>query len=275
LAGSSYIRGNRPGIEVGEDVVSPYLWSRGLKRIDVIALTHGHEDHLGGLPAVLRNFRVGQLWVGRDVDTANYRRLLAQANARGVPVLHRVSGEHFDWNGALIRVLWPDGGDGLKKALNDDSLVLRLVDGRESFLLTGDIERPVERGLLTQQAQDSQNEAAISADFLKVPHHGSKTSSTQPFLDAVHPRFAAISVGESNTFGQPNAEVIGRISAEGARVFRTDRDGAITAITDGNALSVRSFLDSQSPSPSPPPSSYRSSSITSPDTSSRSSAPAR
>jgi competence protein ComEC len=277
LPGSAYIRGNRPGIEVGEDVVSPYLWTRGLQRIDVVALTHAHEDHLGGLPAVLRNFRVGQLWVGRDVESANYRGLLAQAMARGVPVIHRVAGERFDWDRTQMRVLWPDTDDVVKNASNDDSLVLRLADGRESFLLTGDIERPVERGLLTQQANDSQSEGELAADFLKVPHHGSKTSSTQPFLDAVHPRFAAISVGASNTFGQPNAEVIDRISAEGARVFRTDRDGAITALTDGNALSVRSFVVSQSDSQSssPPLSSYRSSSITSPDTSSRSSAPAR
>src|SRR6202043_1853741 len=81
LPGGAYLHGHRPGIDIGEDVVSPYLWSRGLKRIDIVALTHGHEDHLGGLPAVLRNFRVGQLWVGRDVNSAAYHGLLSTAAA--------------------------------------------------------------------------------------------------------------------------------------------------------------------------------------------------
>ena len=275
LPGGSYIHGHRPGIDIGEDVVSPYLWSRGLKRVDVVALTHGHEDHLGGLPAVLRNFRVGQLWVGHDVNSANYRGLLSLARSLGVPVVHRAEGQQIGWTDAQMRVLWPDNDDPVKSATNDDSLVLRLADGSESFLLTGDIERPVERNLVAQNAGGSQKDAPeLSADFLKVPHHGSKTSSTQPFLDAVHPRYAAISVGASNTFGHPNEEVVERLSAEGAHIFRTDRNGAITALTDGHTLTIRTFLDSQSPVPPSPP-SYRSSSIASPDTSSRSSAPAR
>ena len=243
LPGGAYLHGHRPGIDIGEDVVSPYLWSRGLKRIDIVALTHGHEDHLGGLPAVLRNFRVGQLWVGRDVDSAPYRGLISQAGKRGVPVIHRVEGEHFDWSAVRVSVLWPDNDDPVRAATNDDSLVMRLEDGHRVLLLTGDIERPVERGLLAQQANGKpENAGELAADFLKVPHHGSKTSTTQPFFDAVRPQFAAISVGESNTFGHPSPEVIDRISTEGARIFRTDRNGAITALTDGTSLEVHSFL---------------------------------
>jgi competence protein ComEC len=83
----------------------------------------------------------------------------------------------------------------------------------------------------------------LSADFLKVPHHGSKTSSTQGFLDAVHPRLAVVSVGEDNAFGQPNAEVLDRIQQEGARLYRTDRDGAVTALSDGRQLTIHSFLE--------------------------------
>lgn len=243
LPGGTYLHGHRPGIDIGEDVVSPYLWSRGLKRIDVVALTHGHEDHLGGLPAVLRNFRVGELWVGRDVESAPYRGLISQAALRGVPVIHRVAGEHFDWSAVQVRVLWPADDDAVKTATNDDSLVMRLEDRHRVLLLTGDIERPVERGLLAQQADGHPDSAGeLAADFLKVPHHGSKTSTTQPFLDAVHPSFAAISVGESNTFGHPSPEVIDRLSAEGVLLMRTDRDGAITALTDGTNLEVHSFL---------------------------------
>jgi len=116
LPGSAYIKGARPALDVGEDVVSPYLWTRGLKRIDVVALTHGHEDHMGGLPAVLRNFRVGQLWVGRDVDSSAYRALLATAKARGVPVSYQVKGNSYDWDGVGIYVLWPPDDNPVKTA---------------------------------------------------------------------------------------------------------------------------------------------------------------
>jgi competence protein ComEC len=112
---------------------------------------------------------------------------------------------------------------------------LRLEDGKESFLLTGAIERAVERSILA-------NDDGLAANFLKVPHHGGKTSSTPPFLEAVHPAIAAISVGEANPFGHPSPDVVDRILAEGTRLYRTDRDGAITATTDGQSLDVRSFL---------------------------------
>jgi len=240
LPGSAFIRGVRPGIDVGEDVVSPYLWSRGLKRVDVVLLTHAHQDHLGGLPAVLRNFRVGELWVGRDVQSAAYSALLAEAGARGVRVVHRLRGDSFDWAGVRGTVLWPDSDAAVRAANNNDSVVLRLAEGDESVLLAGDIERAVERGLVSDRQ-------TLSADFLKVPHHGSKTSTTAPFLDAVHPRFAAVSVGEANGFGQPSPEIVDRISVEGARLLRTDRDGAITVLTDGHALDVHSFLSCVAP----------------------------
>ncbi len=107
LAGGFYIRGARPGIDVGEDVVSPFLWSRGLKRIDVVALTHGHEDHYGGLAAVLRNFQVGELWLGPNGDSAGFFALLAEARARRVPIIHRLKGDAFDWGGVNVDVLWP------------------------------------------------------------------------------------------------------------------------------------------------------------------------
>jgi len=228
--------GMRSGIDVGEDVVSPYLWSRGLKKIDVVALTHAHEDHLGGLPAIFENFRVGEFWVGRDISSAAYRQVLAAARAHGVPVRHWKQGDTFSEDGVAGRVLWPDDLSERNSAKNDDSLVMRLTDGAESFLLAGDIERPSERAILAE-------EQPVQVNFLKVAHHGSKTSTTDAFLNAAHPAFAAISAGRDNSFGHPSPEVTERLEAAGVRVYRTDRDGAITAGTDGRTLSVSTFSD--------------------------------
>ena len=233
--GNFHSRGMRSGIDIGEDVVSPYLWSRGLKQIDVVALTHAHEDHLGGLPAIFENFRVGEFWVGRDIQIAAYRQVLAAARAHGVYIRHLKQGDTFSENGVSGNILWPDNLSEGQSAKNDDSLVMRLTDGAESFLLAGDIERPSERKILAE-------EQPVGVNFLKVAHHGSKTSTTDPFLSAAQPAFAAISVGRDNIFGHPSPEVTDRLKAAGVRVYRTDRDGAVTASTDGSALSVSTFL---------------------------------
>ena len=227
--------GMHTGIDIGEEVVSPYLWSRGLKQIEVVALTHAHQDHLGGLPAVLQNFRVQELWVGRDINVAVYQRLLALARERGVRVVHLKQGDTFVRGSVSGNILWPEDLTEGQSAENDDSLVMRLSDGSRSMLLTGDIERPSERRILSEGQ-------TVEADFLKVAHHGSKTSTIEPFLSSAHPLLAAISVGRNNNFGHPSQEVMERLEAAGVRVYRTDRDGAITATTDGRTLIVSTFL---------------------------------
>jgi competence protein ComEC len=228
------VAGARTGIDIGEEVVSPYLWSRGLKRIDVVALTHPHEDHIGGLTAVLRNFRVGELWIGREEEVPALRALLELATAQGVHVVHQAQGVSDDWGGADCSVLWPVR-DSPPVSANDDSMVLRVQDGELAWLLTGDIEKPVENALLADGEP-------LEADFLKVPHHGSKTSSTEPFLAAVHPRYAAISVGANNAYGHPAPEVLERLAADSATIYRTDLDGAITSVSDGQTIRVQTYL---------------------------------
>lgn len=235
LSGTFHSGGMISGIDTGEEVVSPYLWSRNLKRLDVVVLTHAHQDHLGGLPAVLTNFRVRELWVGHDVDIPAYRQLLAVARARGVRIVRVAVGNDADWDGVDCRVLWPASDDRVTEAKNDDSVVLRVSDAAVHLLLSGDIERPSERSILAEGAD-------LAADFLKVPHHGSKTSSTEDFLAAVHAKVGAISVGEDNSFGHPSPEVLDRLRSAGVTVYRTDRDGAITAITDGRTIRVATFL---------------------------------
>jgi competence protein ComEC len=233
--GSFHAGGMRSGLDIGEDVVSPYMWSRGLKQIEVVALTHAHQDHLGGLPAILENFRVRELWVGRDIESAAYQQVVNLARQRGVRVLHRKQGDSFTRGIVSGSVLWPEDLTENQTAKNDDSLVMRLTDGSQSILLPGDIERPSERKILAE-------DQAVGANFLKVAHHGSKTSTIEPFLSSSHPAFAAISVGRDNGFGHPSPEVVERLQAAGVRVYRTDRDGAITATTNGQTLAVTTFL---------------------------------
>jgi competence protein ComEC len=233
--GSFRAGGMHSGIDVGEEVVSPYLWSRGLKRIDVVALTHAHQDHLGGLAAILNNFRVRELWLGRNSDSGAFQAIVALARERGVRIVHHRQGDTFAWGAVSGKVLWPEDLSEHETAKNDDSLVIRLTDGSQSILLPGDIERPSERQILSENQ-------SVGAAFLKVAHHGSKTSSTEAFLCAVHPAFAAISVGRNNPFGHPSPEVLERLHADGVRVYRTDLDGAITAATDGRTVTVTTFL---------------------------------
>ena len=189
--GTFHAGGMRSGIDVGEDVVSPYLWSRGLKKIDVVALTHAHEDHIGGLPAIFENFRVGELWVGRDIHSAAYRELLAAARAHGVAVRHLKQGDLFSEDGVSVCVLWPENLSEGQSAKNDNSLVLRLADGAESFLLAGDVERPSERRILAE-------EQPVQINFLKVAHHGSKNFHDR----AVFSRGASCVCGDFRRPGQ-------------------------------------------------------------------------
>jgi len=241
-AGAEAISGARSGPDTGEDIVSPYLWSRGIKKLDVVALTHAHHDHLDGLHAVLANFRVGELWIGRDEETPAFLTLLNEARARGTKIVQQVQGRDFDWGGVKTHVLWPADISRVTKPSNDNSLVMTMDDGTVNFLLPGDIEKKVENELVA-------DDAPLRADFLKVPHHGSKTSSTDAFVAAVAPKFAVVSVGDGNQFGHPVDAVVERYTAEGVRFLRTDRDGEVTALTDGKTLIVRTFAEERERKP--------------------------
>jgi competence protein ComEC len=222
-------------LDMGEDVVSPYLWSRSIRKLDVVALTHAHDDHAGGLPAVIENFHPAQLWTGAMVPSSAWSAVRAQARADHVKIVRFSSGRRFAFGGALIEVISPPP-DYVPSAAptNDDSLGLRITYGRRAFLLTGDMEKPMEwRALIDGEP--------LRADILKVGHHGSNTSSTDPFLDAVAPVFAVISDGYANSFGHPNAKVLERLSQHRAGILRTDRDGLVSIRTDGRRIWVETF----------------------------------
>jgi competence protein ComEC len=222
-------------IDIGEDVVSPYLWSRSIRKIDVVALTHAHDDHAGGLPAVIENFHPSELWTGAMAPSAAWSAVRQEASAENVKILALTAGRSFDFGGAHIEVISPPAGyvPG-SSPTNNDSLALRVTYGQRSLLLTGDMEKPMERIALA-------GVEPLRADILKVGHHGSNTSSIDPFLDAVSPRFAVISDGFENTFRHPHPQVLQRLAAHHASVLRTDQNGLITLRTDGRRISVETF----------------------------------
>ena len=214
----------RNGVDPGEEAVSPYLWSRGFQKLDVVALTHAHQDHLGGLPAILDNFHVAKLWIGREVSSLALARLEELARQRKIPIEHELRGKSFRWDGVDGDFLWPEIApeEVAPSAKNNDSLVLRLRYGRRSILLPGDAEKQVEREILSENSAEE-----LHSDVLKIGYHGSKNSTTPEFLATVQPLVGIISAGEDNPYGHPSPELLERLENAGVRVLRTDRDGAV------------------------------------------------
>jgi competence protein ComEC len=223
--GGSTHHGN---FDIGEDVVAPYLWSRHVHRLDVVALTHAHSDHMGGMPAILRNFRPRELWVGHNPPIPAYQALLSEAASLGIQVRSFSAGDTMPFGSATVRVLSPAPRyQPRDSATNDDSLVLHLSYAGHSALLEGDAEAPSEAAMLSLPPGD------LSSDLLKVGHHGSKTSTIPPFLARVAPHLAVISVGPFNSYHHPRWETLDKLENEGARTWRTDMLGISTFYIDG------------------------------------------
>ena len=233
--------GYRIGEEAGETVVVPYLRARGLKRLDRVWLTHAHHDHMGGLTAVLKDFTVGSLNLGPSPPSAARDKLLAQARDRGIRVHEHLAGERFSVSNVHAEVLWPTRDYQPKREpSNDDSVVLRLCRAATCVLLPGDIEAKVEKTL-------AKNGTPLQAAGLKVPHHGGRAAATDELIAAVQPQVAAISVGATNPFGHPFDDVLERLRAQGARIYRTDRDGSITLEIASDGLHAASYAESHRP----------------------------
>jgi competence protein ComEC len=218
---------------IGETVVSEYLWWRGLSQIDFVLATHADADHIDGLNDVVKNFAVRSALLARrpadDPEYAKFAQTLARTNTLSETI---EAGDVIQFGEVAISVLWPPAGSG--QSTNNDSIVLRIQYGERSLLLTGDIEQSAEQALLITQQP-------LRTDVVKVPHHGSRTSSTEAFVATTKPQLAIISVGGSSRFGHPHKEVVERWQANGATVLTTGKSGTITVTTDGHDLRIKEF----------------------------------
>ncbi len=219
---------SRSEFDIGEQVTSSYLWNRGIDRLDAVAISHPHSDHMQGMAAIIANFRPKELWISEGADTPSTRALLETCARFGVRVTRRSTGNTWDFGGTRFEVLEAETRDEVNpRVLDDSSIVLRASFGKTSILLPGDAHKKIESQISGRE---------IRADVLKVGHHGSATSTSAAFLDAVHPRFALISVGRGNSFGHPRADVLARLAEHHVQTFRTDLFGPVTLFLDGEKV---------------------------------------
>jgi competence protein ComEC len=219
--------------DIGGRIVAPALWALGTRRLDVLVLTHGDPDHVGGAASVVRDFRPRAIWEGVAVPNVQATEALRrQAADAGIPWLERRAGDVVSLGEVTLLVKHPPAPDWERRRVrNDDSIVMELGYGQVSVVLTGDIGTDVERTLASRF-----DRAAIRV--LKVPHHGSSTSSSWEFVSALKPRLAVLSAGATT---KVSGDVLRRYRDIGAILYRTDVDGAITLETDGRNVTVSTF----------------------------------
>ncbi len=224
-------RGGDGGFDVGERVVAPFLWRRGITRLDAAVVTHADPDHAGGFGAILRRFRVNELWSEPFAEGGPHP-------PPGTPERSLVRGERIRLGPVLLTVLNPPSAPlsgsrrGHHSDENNNSLALHLSWGRLAILFTADLEMEAEADLLRAGVP-------LGAQILKVGHHGSRFSSSPEFLAAVKPRVALVSVGRGNPYHHPAPQSIAALETQGSEVYRTDRDGAVTVESDGETVWVR------------------------------------
>jgi competence protein ComEC len=221
------------GGDAGRSAIVPYLLRRG-GALHAFVLSHPHADHVGGGASVIAALRPTQYWDGAYIAGSEpYRASLDEAIKRRV-AWHRVHpGDSLIVDGVRVRFLAPDSAWTASLADANEASAVALVEyGRVRFLMTGDAESGEEDWMVARDA------AALHADVLKVGHHGSSTSTSAPFLAAVHPKVALISVGAANTYGHPSNSIVHALVSSGAQVLRTDHLGTVVVRTDGHSLSV-------------------------------------
>jgi competence protein ComEC len=226
-------RGKYSQFDAGLQVIIPFFKSRGITRIDSMVMTHPHADHYGGMIPVMKAVEIGEfLDPGLSFPSRGYEDLLLEVQRRKIPYKMTHAPLTLNWDPSImVQVLWPEPGPSLPGDPNNNSIVIRLVYLDVVYLFTGDIEIPVERELYAYGKQ-------LRTTVLKIPHHGSNTSSTRAFLDLLNPRLAVFSLGYNNRFDHPDQEVVHRYEDMDIRTLRTDRAGTVRTLCNGRRVRV-------------------------------------
>jgi competence protein ComEC len=228
--------------DVGRNVVAPFLWKKKIQKIDFLVLSHPDPDHLNGLKFIARTFRVEELWdSGQESNSPSFGELMGIMRDKGI---RRMSLFREDSpqtiHGVVVQPLHPPREAcqtdrvSPRCTTNNRSLVFRIIFGAQTFLFTGDIEKEAEAEMIAWATD-------IESRVIKVPHHGSLTSSTIPFLEKVRPEIAVISAGQRGLNRASSQRILNRYERLGCHIFRTDRHGAVTMETDGDWLTIDTF----------------------------------
>ncbi len=223
-------------VDAGDNGLGPtvvqYLKEQGVTRVDYLVATHPHADHIGGMPDVIKFFDIGEVYMPRTTHTTQtYERLLLAIREKGLRITEASAGVVLFDLPDLRAVFVAPVSSGYDN-LNDWSAVLRIEYGDTAFVLAGDAEAKSEEEMVSSGVK-------LTANVLKVGHHGSRTSTTLGFLTAVSPEIAVISVGAGNNYGHPAPETLSRLASAGAKVYRTDLHGTVKVVSDGHSVLVQ------------------------------------
>ena len=217
-----------------------YLKAQNISRLDYVIATHSHEDHIGSMDTVINTFAIGQVVMPKESsNTQTFRDLMTAIASKGLKPIEAKAGVKLDLGPEIYAELLAPNSSGYED-INDYSAVLRLVYGKNSFLLTGDAETQSESEMLRLGSQ-------LKVDVLKVGHHGSSSSSTAAFLKLVAPKYAIISVGKGNSYGHPTSSALERLGSVGATIYRTDESGTIVCESDGETITFKTLGSSVQP----------------------------
>ena len=218
--------------EAGSKVVD-FLKKQNITQIDYLIGTHPHEDHIGGLDDVIKNFEIGQIYMPKvQTNTKTFEDVLDAVSKKGLTIHAPQEGETFTLANANCTVMSKESNKS-EENLNLASIVIRMSYGEQSFLFMGDSEK-----------ENEEQRTWLQTDILKVGHHGSNTSTSEDFLKQVKPEIAIISVGKDNSYRHPNEEILSRLKEIGAKIFRTDESGTILITSDGKDYSIETNIAS-------------------------------